>query len=548
MLATKSPSLFEWYQRLIRGRSAYLERAREAASLTVPSLYPSEGETGAGELTSRYQSVGAEAVNGLSNKIVLALFPPGQSFFRLDLDPRVRADLERLKSESQDPTAVDQAKAEIDSKLAEQEALVLKEFETTFSRGDLIQGIRLMEVGGTVGFFVEDSGSMTLLKLEQLGLQRAGSVYSRVVVESFKSVQELPASVQEAAKKLVAERAASTDSVSKEKSDTPDPDEVAVYTGQFLLEGGDRYEVWQELSDGTPLGDRQIFDMDLAPILVVPWNQLPKEHYGRGMVEDFIGDFSAVEGLSRSITAAAAIAARAVGLVDPASSVDPQELNSAPNGSFVTGREGDVAFVQANKSGDIAAAQSVNLDIIARLRAAFLSGIAARRNGERVTAEEIRLVANELESSLGGIYSTLSRTLQYPLLLRHMRRLERNKTIKPLGDAVRPIIITGLEALGRQAEAGRVLQFVEVATKAFGPEGFIQNVKPRGFLRMLASAYGLAFSRADLFVSEQEAQQAAQAQAQQAALAAATEAAAKSAAGAGAKAYVEGATQPPAGV
>ncbi|WP_416142518.1 portal protein [Escherichia coli] len=41
---------------------------------------------------------------------------------------------------------------------------------------------------------------------------------------------------------------------------------------------------------------------------------------------------------------------------------------------------------------------------------------AVQRTGERVTAEEIRYVASELEDTLGGVYSILSQELQLPLV------------------------------------------------------------------------------------------------------------------------------------
>lgn len=49
---------------------------------------------------------------------------------------------------------------------------------------------------------------------------------------------------------------------------------------------------------------------------------------------------------------------------------------------------------------------------------AFLLNSAVQRQGERVTAEEIRYVAGELEDTLGGVYSILAQELQLPLAKR----------------------------------------------------------------------------------------------------------------------------------
>ena len=43
-----------------------------------------------------------------------------------------------------------------------------------------------------------------------------------------------------------------------------------------------------------------------------------------------------------------------------------------------------------------------------RMSFAFLLNAAVQRDAERVTAQEIRYMANELETALGGVYSLLS--------------------------------------------------------------------------------------------------------------------------------------------
>ena len=75
--------------------------------------------------------------------------------------------------------------------------------------------------------------------------------------------------------------------------------------------------------------------------------------------------------------------------------------------------------MQLNKSMDMSTVLTTAQQIESRLSYAFLlnsavqSGAAGR---DRVTAEEIRYVAGELEDTLGGVYSLLSQELQYPLV------------------------------------------------------------------------------------------------------------------------------------
>ena len=67
-------------------RSGVLDRARNAAELTIPALMPPEGSQEGYELPTPYQSLGARGVNNLASKLLLALFPAGVSFFRFRID------------------------------------------------------------------------------------------------------------------------------------------------------------------------------------------------------------------------------------------------------------------------------------------------------------------------------------------------------------------------------------------------------------------------------------------------------------------------------
>jgi hypothetical protein len=70
-------------------------------------------------------------------------------------------------------------------------------------------------------------------------------------------------------------------------------------------------------------------------------------------------------------------------------------------------------------------------------------------------------MAEELEDALGGIYSVLSQELQLPLAMRTEERLIKNGTLAKISpqDAVKPVIVTGLAALGRGHEFNRNREF-----------------------------------------------------------------------------------------
>jgi hypothetical protein len=127
-----------------------------------------------------------------------------------------------------------------------------------------------------------------------------------------------------------------------------------------------------------------------------------------------------------------------------------------------------------------------------RLAAAFLLNQSVQRDAERVTAEEIRFLANELETSLGGIYSLLSHELQLPLIRRIIAVLEREKKLPILPkDSVEPIIITGFEALGRGNDANKLATFLKTAAAILGPEAVVQYTNVSDAMKRLGTGFGI---------------------------------------------------------
>jgi hypothetical protein len=87
---------------------------------------------------------------------------------------------------------------------------------------------------------------------------------------------------------------------------------------------------------------------------------------------------------------------------------------------------------------------------------AFLLNSTLTRNAERVTAEEIRLQANELEMSVGGIYSRLALQWQKPIAYITLDHIK----FTGLSQGIKPQIITGMDSLSRQGELENVVQWL----------------------------------------------------------------------------------------
>ena len=79
-------SLKARYERLWTDRQQFLDRARQCAELTLPTLIPPEGHTHTTKYYTPWQGIGARGVNTLASKLLLALLPPNAPFFKLQVD------------------------------------------------------------------------------------------------------------------------------------------------------------------------------------------------------------------------------------------------------------------------------------------------------------------------------------------------------------------------------------------------------------------------------------------------------------------------------
>lgn len=130
--AVTSTSAAARYEQLAPARLPFLERARRAAALTIPSLIPREGVTSASDFPDPFQSIGSQGVKTLAAKLLLALFPPGSAFFRFSIDDFV---LEELKQKTGDQ--FEDARAEFETALAKIERAITNRLEQVGARTQL---------------------------------------------------------------------------------------------------------------------------------------------------------------------------------------------------------------------------------------------------------------------------------------------------------------------------------------------------------------------------------------------------------------------------
>ena len=223
-------------------------------------------------------------------------------------------------------------------------------------------------------------------------------------------------------------------------------DDVEVYT-YVRLENG-RWVWHQECMDCILKDSRGTAPKNASPWLVLRFNTCDGEAYGRGRVEEYLGDLKSLEALSQALVEGSAAAAKVVFVVSPSSTTKPQTLAQAGNGAIVQGRPDDIGVIQVGKTADFRTAYEMATALGQRISDAFL--IMNVRQSERTTAEEVRLTQLELEQQLGGIFSLMTTEFLVPYLNRTLMVLQRSGQLPKIPkDLVRPTIVAGVNALGR---------------------------------------------------------------------------------------------------
>jgi hypothetical protein len=255
------------------------------------------------------------------------------------------------------------------------------------------------------------------------------------------------------------------------------------------------------------------YPLDKNPFIPLRFSRIDGEDYGRGYVEEYLGDLQSLEGLTRALVEGSSAAAKVLFLVNPNGTTRAKTLAESANGSITQGNAQDVSVLQLNKFNDFRVVQESMAKIEERMGHAFLLTSGVVRNAERVTAEEIRMLGQELESAIGGLYSLLSTEMQLPMVNRLMTIMNKTKSLPKLPDnVVSPVIITGVEALGRGNDLQKLDMFLAGAAQVVGPEAVQQFINVEEYFKRRATSLGIKTSG---LVKDQEQMQAEAQQAQQ---------------------------------
>ena len=489
------------YGRMRADRDPFLQRARRMSEVTIPYLFRPEGEAGSSDELVPWNTLGAFLVfTNMGPKLTDALFPAGIPPMLLSQSAKTRAAMRAIP----DPDQRETLSTQIDAGLVQ----VGKDFaECMDEDGDRgyhsIAALKLL-VGGNHGFQFYRDGTMRGISLDRFCVQRdpSGSLIE-FAIEDPLSFHTLPDDIR-----------AMVEEKGYVAAEARPKNVICVYTWGRLRDG--MWHISQEVFGAKVPGSERALLPDALDYLFVPFILLDGEDYGRSYVEMYEGDLQTNEGGTQTITEGSAAIARFIQFVHPGGLTSKKAVEQAANGAVLTGRAEDVTTLITNKAADFQSQQYVMTSATDRLNKAFLVG--NRRQGERVTAEEIRADIQDLQSQLGSVYSQLVVNYQAPYARLKLAALQRTKRVQPLPKgAVKMTILGGLAALGRSAMLNALDSLLQGTEQLFGPEAVSQALGPksiRTYFNRRAAALGV--STDGLIPTEQEAEAAAQQQQQQA--------------------------------
>lgn len=420
-------------------RTGKMSRIGRLAEVTIPSVAADDSyDSGSDDLTNGTSSLGSQCATHLVNKLMLAMFGTSRPFFRLAM-----AEAEAQALAQKVGIGVD----ELTDMLAQGERDATLELEMVAGRDTLYEIMTHLVVAGDVLMDLSDDETIQAHPLRNYVTRRdrKGKPVVIIIRECVRH-DELDEEVLPYVTQL-----------------NPDSEHF-LYTHIKRIRGKMVMNVWVDHVMLPYAKFGASYSIEDCPYIPLTWRLPLRQHYGVGRVEEYFGDFGSYELLSESMGDGAVLASQFRWLQNPGGITRPEDMANSKNGDVIPGIAGDLQLVAANIGQQLSTVLTISQEYSRRLGAGFLINSAVTRDAERVTAEEIRIQAQELEQSLGGVYSRLAKEIQKPLSRWLLKRIDLS--IK--GTKITPVIMTGLDALSRNADLERLMMWLQDVTSLGG--------------------------------------------------------------------------------
>ena len=153
------------YRDLEPDRTPYLQRARDCASLTIPSLFPPSSEGDTSHLPQPWQSLGSSGVKNLAAKLLLTLLPPNETPFKYALD---KGEMEQLGMNEKEI-------GEFETNLTKISNRVGASLESSNLRATVSEVLKQLITGGNTLLYAQDESVHRVYRLDSYVCQRDGT-------------------------------------------------------------------------------------------------------------------------------------------------------------------------------------------------------------------------------------------------------------------------------------------------------------------------------------------------------------------------------------
>jgi hypothetical protein len=447
-------------------RTAILDRMRQCAALTDPTLIPFEGQTPDQVLPTSFQSLGSYGLSSLEGKSLAALW--GGPWFRYLPAASIR------HSSSVNPADLQ----ELEQQLFMRELTMLATLESAPYRRDVGAfdaaprrksgfksrkrvALSYVFACGDVLEQLTDDYRIKVFRPDQYTTLRdsCGDVLHHCVRERI-DVASLPK--EAIAKANLGDIANMGTPVAERMKDLYTLIEWSPFTKKWVIT--------QEVNNVEIVTSEE----PVSPYFATPYKLVSGENYGRGKVEELLADLQSFDNLRERLLDYAHACSHFTVVKNYGSQVRDQDL-AGPSGKIMFGsvqggQVQDIAYLNTNKLNDFNVCFQTMETIRRDLGRAFLIEGETTPRGERVTAYQVSRVALELEQGLGGAYSSISDYQQVPLIERLEYQMVRDGVLTKLPKGSTEVsVLTGLAAIEASNRAGAILEYAQVVA-SLGPE------------------------------------------------------------------------------
>ena len=438
-------------------RRASLDRKREHASFTIPHLLPPEGRVTEQALDVPYSSLPAEGINSLSSRIMSVVFPlNGQSVFEILLE-------QAFVPQGQDTT-------DLSASFTRFEKSVMDRLAPSNLRSTINLAYKHMLTLADCLVTMDDDFNFRLFRADQYVITRK---YEGDWVELV--IQEM------------IDPSLHKELVGGQPDETLKPmgiDDPKQHTSSpFGASGGHkRFEplytkvckdpktggvvITQEFR-GHSVGET--VTQEVPSYFPMRWQAIAGEDWGVSLIEDMFGDVRSLDSISKGLIDGIVLNAEYRWGINPAGLTEMQDVLDSVNGDWIAAVQSDIFPLQFQNAAQVGMALQAKNDAGRDMGRRFLMNTAVQPQGERVTARQVSILAQELEGQLGGVLSQSGREVQEPIIRRTiavmaMKKLIPKEVIEELTDkkgGLKLRIRAGLEILNREAEREKLSQAIQ---------------------------------------------------------------------------------------